>query len=249
MRKLILALLSATALAALVVSSCLSCTTSQVNWGDHTVTLTPKQPPAHLILDAVGIVFFLPGEKGRSGITGTAFAVEKDLILTAGHVCQKFEEKKKEGLAGSIAVGVTGGHGLPGGMVEAHVIKWSMEPDVCLLASPGHKMSVLPISQRYKSVRSGDPVLLPGAPGGFFPVTRDGRVSSVFAYAHGPNNAACLLVDVVAEGGNSGSPVIWNGEVIGMLVRVPQHPKNAALAVTSMSLLDFIESAFIEDGK
>lgn len=243
------ALFSAAIIATLVMTSCVSCSSPQAQWGgSRIVTLHPNQPEStHLYLDAVGIIFTLPGKEGSSGITGTAFAIKKDLILTAGHVCEKFEEAKKEGKVGGIGIGLTGGHGLPGGWIKATILKWSMTPDLCLLSAPGHRMSVLPISQRYKSIRSGDRVLVPGAPAGYFPVIRDGRISSVFAYAHGEHNADSLLVDVVAEGGNSGSPIIWKGEVIGLLVRVPLKPRNAAIAVTSMTILEFLDGALVED--
>lgn len=231
----------------LAVLILVSCCSPEIRWGEQTVILVSNQPPPYFYLDATGIIFASPGKGGRTGVTGTVFAISKDFLLTAGHVCEQYDNFKKKKMVGNTVVGTTGGHGNPEQMIVVNIIKYSLRPDLCLLRSNDHGMSTLKVSNQYKSVRSGNPVIVPGAPSGYFPVTRDGRVSSTAAPAHGGPSRKRLLIDVFAEEGSSGSPVIWNREVIGLLMSVPTKPKNSALAVTAPTILNFINDINLED--
>lgn len=225
----------------------ISCCSPEIRWGEQTVVLVSNQPPPYFYLDATGIIFASSGKGGRTGVTGTVFAISKDYLLTAGHVCEQYNDFKKKKMVGNTIVGTTGGHGNPKQMIIVNIVRYSLRPDLCLLRSNNHGMSALKVSSQYKSVRSGNPIIVPGAPSGYFPVTRDGRVSSTESPAHGGPSRKRLLIDIFAEEGSSGSPVIWHREVIGLLISIPNKPKNSALAVTAPTILNFIDDINLED--
>ncbi len=92
-------------------------------------------------------------------------------------------------------------------------------------------------------VEAEDPIVVVGAPAGKFPFRSDGYMAQKRAesWMSVYPKMEPMLIRIDIEGGSSGSPVLWGGEVIGMAVMIPKRPHNAALAVPVTKLLDFVE--------
>lgn len=184
-----------------------------------------------------------PGIRGDIGRLATAWAIDKDHLMTAGHFCDSHEDgvlmKKASPILHLTQVGPDG---TPIDIVEAFVWKRHKEKDMCILLSPDHPFVPLVVSSNFGMVTTEDPITVVGAPKGFFPVRREGTIAQKYAHQFkGHEDMMLLAVDI--QPGNSGCPVIWAGEVIGMAVMKPYRLHASALAVPAPQIQKFIEDA------
>ena len=186
--------------------------------------------------ESVLVVEVQPGTEGHNTSLATAFVIDADHLMTAGHFCEDVDDFSKIN-KGSKNIEVTAADykGMKYITGEATVLAYINKghADMCILEMKDHKMEPLEITKFIDIVETADPVTMVGAPGGQYPIRRDGYVWAI--------TPTYVLVAIEAQGGSSGSPVMWDGEVIGMLVEKAGGVQSAALAIKADDLRAFIE--------
>lgn len=192
---------------------------------------------------SIGLVSTQPTDKAKGmRMTGTAFAVDNDHLLTAGHVCRGAQKAQKDGMAkrGGLNITLVNRHGHHSAQFRVGILAISETRDICLLYKRDHGMDPLALSRRVDDVEVEDQIVVVGAPRGYFMVRREGWIIS--NSVHFSNLQPDLLfLACPVEKGNSGSPVIWNGEVIGMVVLKPGNLPDSGLAEKSDIIRKFVE--------
>lgn len=190
----------------------------------------------------VAMVKTTPGINGHEGSQGTAWAIDNDYLVTAGHICDNHEEQFELGLVGpELTLIQAGSDGLEWDQVTARILGKDSERDVCILESVGHPFVPVILAENLDYVESGDPVSVTGAPRHAFPVRSDGFIISTEAprFAGAWGDMLYLKIDI--DHGSSGSPVFWAGKVIGMTVVLPRFPPHTSLAVPVEHIHDLID--------
>lgn len=219
-------------------TSCVSCVTHM-----QRTVYVPDTKEHTQLRTSVARVRLQPGEKGRSSLQATAFAITPDHLLTAGHFCRNAEVSMKKKIASQLVAVEAAG---PDGMIyhngDAKISAISDKHDICLLFSEGHMLDPLPFMTELEVIQSEDKITIIGAPRGYFPVRSDGRVISLYGdeSQFGVSEQPLMPLRVDIEPGSSGSPVIWNGYVVGIVVKYIGRLKNGALAVRSDHAVDFV---------
>jgi len=116
--------------------------------------------------------------------------------------------------------------------------------DMCLIKSEDHGLPPLELHGDMSVVEVEDPIVVIGAPSGYFPVRRDGFIISMTSQDPPhltPRELMFLAVNI--EPGSSGCPVIWNGKVIGIVVRYlyDHNLKDGALATRGDHVVEFVD--------
>ena len=110
---------------------------------------------------------------------------------------------------------------------------------MCILKSPNHQLVPMVVSSNFDLVQVEDPVTIVGAPQGVFPVRRSGFVS--VRQIENKDIGSRLMVGALLEEGISGAPVIWNGEVIGMVSSRLIFVQQVGLAIPSHIMQRYIK--------
>jgi len=190
--------------------------------------------------NSIALLQSTPGRNGHGGGMATGFAIDEEYILTAGHFCETLDRLKKDQMVGDkILVVRSDNRGLPRTPIIATMIAYDRPKDICVLSAKDHGMEPIALADSIAPLTTEDKVTVIGAPRGFFPVRRDGRIISSLAYRFQQFNDM-LFIAVNIEVGNSGSPVIKDGEVIGMIVILPHHIHETALAVPIDEIREFL---------
>jgi hypothetical protein len=227
-----------------LVISCVCC--SQISDKVNTTTIwtggkdatTLEEEKYH---DSVVIVESTPGTLGYVPKLATGFALDADHILTVGHFCLDVAWEQKLYKAGKyIRTIAADNRGLPKTPFYSEMVAFDEKTDICLLFSRGHGITPLALADTITTITAEDRITVIGAPLGYFPIRRDGRVISTLAYRFKPyNNMLFLAVNI--QKGSSGSPVIMGGAVIGMIAVVPFYLDETALAVPIDSIREFLD--------
>ena len=151
-----------------------------------------------------------------SRVFGTAWAVTPDLMITAGHLCKSAQARINAGQDYEILqwdfVDMKGS--ISEGEKDARILAISNSHDICILKSEDHGLTPLRLSQRVDLMLTGDMLTVTGYPHGIpFLVQKDGHIIAI--------DDEELYIDIFIEPGNSGSPVLWMNEVVGMVVAYP----------------------------
>lgn len=155
-------------------------------------------------------------EVGKGEISGSAWAIDEDNLITASHVCEAFIEFRSMGAGKDMKITYFDGVGLDVRLANDMLIVVSdVANDVCLIRYEDH--GLVPLKPASK-VEFGEAVYIIGAPMGFLGFIFDGRV--VYTdYDLGEKYKHKVVVSAASTGGNSGGPIInQDGEVIGMLI-------------------------------
>ena len=206
---------SVACLTVIICSSCIACINSVTRQALKTSNSYSLNPYRQYYPSIVKVTL-TPGTDGKSGWTATGWAIDEEHIITAGHFCQQHAIAmilKKAGedieLTGSDNKGIHyhAGYG--------KVVKWEFtmdgKVDICIIKSEDHPLETLRLSDNFNIVEIEDPVTIIGAPDGNFPIRREGTVWGI--------DKRQIKITNHIVGGSSGSPVIWHGEVIGLVVR------------------------------
>lgn len=160
----------------------------------------------------------LKGLDGKDLGSGTAFAVSSKYLITAGHFCKAHAMLSGMGVAKSEVSLVTFAPNLID-LVEddgVAIIAYDEVNDVCVLEKSGHGLNILHFSDRYEQLKTGDYLVIVGAPLGVMASAFDGVVVSKDEEIGGLPK---LIGSMPVTGGNSGSPVLnENGDIVGMLI-------------------------------
>jgi V8-like Glu-specific endopeptidase len=184
-------------------------------------------------------------ESTPAGGQATGWAVDKNHLITAGHFCESIKKGQKEKkLNKKILVTGSAIDGSTYKVGTATIVAQSEDHDLCLLKSLNHGLTILPILGNMDLVQTEDPITTIGAPVSYFPVRRFGTVISTLSPDFAWKNMLFLNIDI--QPGSSGSPVIWNGFVIGVIAMLPFNLHNSALAVRGDHLLEFVNKNILE---
>lgn len=175
-------------------------------------TLTPTQATSNPLALSTSLVRVrsetVPGEPPIRG-SGTATAVKlqpngKTLMLTAGHVCANpFTKKAHE----FIEI-----HTVLGTVSEGEIIWFNFNPDLCIF-EVGTSLPAYPISDSY-TPQFDDRIISIQAPFGIFPIKKEGSFSFTDPLT------GDYFLSLPAAQGSSGSPIVKDGEIVGMLFAI-----------------------------
>jgi len=177
----------------------------------------------------------------RYSAQGTAFAINENFLLTAGHVCDipndvVFDEIKLKKIN---KYGVFD----PDLEKEKSAIIISIHEfyDACLLYSKQHGFKPLKMARTLDHVYSGDVVFSVGCPGGLPYVKEFGTVVMI---GRGEEERKEVVLNLKINKGFSGAPVIRNNEVIGLVYAYWDVSKyrEISFAVSSEILVEFFEN-------
>lgn len=200
------------------------------------VTLHTSVTPQKKYHSSVALIETMRGERGHVKWYATAWAIDENHLLTAGHFCDSVVDSQMMKKASQkIRVVAADEKGLVYEGGEAEILDWRNDTyeDICILYIENHLLDPLPISRRVSELETEDKVTMVGAPRGYFPVRRDGYIRQV--------TKEYISAAIEIQPGASGSPLIWNGEVIGMIITVEGKLHEAGKAVPADMLLVFIE--------
>lgn len=175
-------------------------------------------------------------------ITGTAFAVDDNYLVTAGHVCKAGIEKIVLQYIDNFSVFLVSINKEEGYSTQKDfkIVALDLENDLCLIYKKHH--GLVPVTLSSKEVKIRDAVFIVGAPAGNFPVEAEGYVSgpSVDFVANEWKDRIMLSLDVF--GGNSGGPIFnARGHVIGMISAGDRRYLHFGIAVKSKYIIKFLK--------
>ncbi len=221
--------------------SCLSCIT-QIK---RVLIMPPGTEIHRQYRESVVRLTLQPGELGYDNNYASGFAISKDYLLTAGHFCTGLQENiKKKMNSKLILIEAADRDGVAYEAGYATISNNHSTHDMCILKSEGHSLLPLPLLGDMSIIETEDPVTVLGSPRNYFPVRRDGYIISKQAQ-HGIHvePRQLLFIAINIEPGSSGSPVIWNGQVIGIVIRYLYDStlKEAALATRGDHIIEFVD--------
>lgn len=170
-----------------------------------------------------GMIYVVSAKDNEKIISlGTAFAYDKDTLISAAHVCMGFIESgmnghaKKEIYLKYYDPNTREVYGHKSIFIEAV----DFENDVCLLKKENHNLTPAKLAKN-SQLKMGEKIYVLGAPGGFFPVLTEGRYMLNSMKHIRELHKDKILISCRVFFGNSGGPVInEDGEVIGVAVAV-----------------------------
>ena len=178
---------------------------------------------------------------GNEALSGSGFAINKNQIMTAGHVCRGIIEYQNQN---TITKEIYINFYAPDKetILEssgAMVLKIDETNDICILYKQSHGIAPVKFVKNYSSVKVHSTVFIVGAPLGVFATSYAGHV--VIKDDNSINHF--LIVSAPAAPGNSGSPVFNNeGLVVGMLVAGPSTFEHLSMCVASPFLVGFVRN-------
>lgn len=179
-----------------------------------------------------------PANPMSKAIFGTAFAVTPDLLMTTGHLCIAIQGRLDSGQDTGIEWDLVDEKGtISEGEVETEIVAVHDTLDMCLLKSEEHGLIPTRLSQRVDLIMTGDTLTMAGYPHGVpYLIQKDGRLISL--------SDKVLYADLFVESGNSGSPVFWMDEVVGMVISMPISPhtviRQTSYAISVKELQKFL---------
>lgn len=149
-------------------------------------------------------------------VSGTAWAIDSNHLITASHVCMAFVEIRDAGVGKDIKVTyLDSSFDLQEKVADVEILFSDAANDVCLMKYKGHGLLPLKLAP---GVVFGEKVYVVGAPLGLLGFVFEGRVANR-GLDLSPTMRNKLIISSAATGGNSGGPVINDrGEVIGILI-------------------------------
>jgi len=223
MRKLLSlqALLIGAVLFLFGIGPCLSC----VGTVGHTIspdTLESQEP----LFPSVAMVT-------NEQYLATAWPVTDKLLFTAGHFCAHHIAMVAVGDVEDTALKIVlvKSNGMHGKAISTKIVAVLEEPDICLLETVDHGMPPLELGSPNQLV-AGDLLVVAGCPQvGPFAQT----YGTVMAFEE-----PTLLMNLWVEPGNSGSPVLHDGQVVGMVIGYYPEARMVSYAVSGNMLSLFL---------
>lgn len=153
----------------------------------------------------------------------TGFAVTENHLLTAGHYCERIKKGQRDGMYGEQITVMGLNHDGTKYRAQDATIVASIDNagwDMCILEAPAHGLTVVELAPDLGRVETGDPVILVGNSDGELGNKRLGFFQSIREEDKPPAGAGpeWIKVAIQVRPGDSGSPLFWNGQVIGMAI-------------------------------
>jgi len=176
----------------------------------------------------------------RSG-SATGFAVTKNLIMTAGHFCDTSDKEMMTPVKDFDIFTAYGtlesGKSYKIGQTEIIAYE-NKDLDLCILRLNSHGLKPMTLHPTSKILSTEELVTTIGAPQGHFPIRREGRVSAVVDEDY--KGRDLILIAINVQGGSSGSPVIYQGSVVGIIVMTSLIVRDLGFAVPSQSIIKYL---------
>lgn len=179
---------------------------------------------------------FVYSENGIMRYQGTAFAIDDDRLLTAGHLCQI---ELNEILQKIEIQSIKNGYLIPGEIRTAEIINIHPTTDVCLLKSTDHKLKPVRLLPDLSIVDSGAEIVTEGCPAGKSYYKADGWLLT--------KEPEWLVMMLDVHPGQSGSPVLWRDLVIGMVVSYDRNFRDISYAISAEFLYKYLKE--LENGE
>jgi S1-C subfamily serine protease len=180
---------------------------------------------------------------GKKILSGTAFAYDKDHLLTAAHIClsaaklQIFLTRQQ-----SLFLTYTTDENIRIKLGGVEINNIFTTDDICMLKRPNHGLKPVNILGDYSKVKIKDRVFIVGAPVGVGVIDFHGKVISPSSYHGSVSLRRRLIVSAAITGGSSGSPVFnLDGEVIGILIMGHLTFDHLGVCVPSSRIHDFLK--------
>lgn len=180
---------------------------------------------------------------GDAELSGTGFAIDKDHIMTAGHVCAGISELQAMGL---IEENISINYYAPDGETiikadKVEIFEVDELNDICVMTKKGHGLVPVKFVQDYSSVKAHSWISIVGAPLGVYITHYDGEIMRT-SLTVAPTMRDKLIVDAAAAPGNSGSPVFNDkGEVVGILIAGPGDFDHLSICTSTKALQHFLK--------
>ena len=180
---------------------------------------------------------------GKREVSASAFAIDKNYLVTADHACYTFEDGFTSGsLDGNIKVTYLNLNYKKEFKYGVEIVKRNKKNDLCLLKMNNHGFAPLKIAN-YSKVKIRDIVHIVGSPLGFMLTVFSGKVIDPASNDRGLKNK--LIVSAAAANGNSGGPVLNDkGQVIGVLIMGHASFDHLSICVPSYVLKKFIKNRY-----
>ena len=201
------------------------------------VSLLPSRPvaakDAAVFIEVSGVKQDQPFMSSGTGV-GIAYAADKTMILTAGHICEAVSAPDIS--SPEIIVRTVGARAY-----YSEILDISKHFDLCLLLVS----EKLPIAKLAKNEPgSGDKVFYSGYPTGFY---SPGVLHHFEGYMAGKDMVGDHMYNIPAIGGSSGSPVYnEKGEIVGILSAVMVDFHWMTFAVGTENVRDFMSDFHYE---
>lgn len=199
----------------------------------------------------VKIVFFGP----NSIRTTSGIAIDKEQLLTEGNACltAQSESRDTKGIDTDIKIQyIDANDRLKVIQAPVHIIAISPVSDLCILKTDSpHGIEPLKLEKDLTSSvnKRGTKVSVGGAPGGLFPVIKEGTIAAPANGHFYPKWDQYLVISLRSFDGALGSPVInSNNKVIGIVTGIYNNKKDQpefidiTLAIDSVEVAKFINS-------
>lgn len=179
--------------------------------------------------------------KEGSWITGTAFAVDENYLITAAHVCKAGVEQivLPNVTNFSVYLVYVNKNENISTVKDFKIVDLDMENDLCLIYKNKH--GLVPVILTAKELKIRDSVFTVGAPASSFPIEAEGFVSLPHMdMMSGPKDRMILSLDVYS--GNSGGPIFDSkGRMVGVLVAAKRDYLHLGIAVKSKYVIQFLK--------
>jgi S1-C subfamily serine protease len=154
-------------------------------------------------------------------LRATAFAIDADHLITAGHVCADAQSLAIDArVPADLKIEYIDDEDLISSIKGSQIIKVDPVSDLCLLRRPGHPLKPLALETDPKKVKRFDRIFMAGAPWGEFPMVEECFVSSLNSEDQKDEDArGWLTSSCSAKPGYSGGPMIRNGKVVSVVSR------------------------------
>ncbi len=185
-----------------------------------------------------------PKTKDDSYITGTAFAVDENYLVTAAHVCVAgVQEIVMKNLANfSVYLIYLDKDENISMKKDFKIVDIDRKNDLCLIFKPKHGLR--PVTLSGKDMKLRDPVFAVGAPASTFPIESEGVLSLSSMTVDGDQTwPDVMLMSLDICGGNSGGPVFdKNGNVVGVIVAGSRRYDHIAIVVKAKYVIKFLKN-------
>jgi S1-C subfamily serine protease len=197
----------------------------------------PKQEQTDTsLLYSIGTVSVSLGDQTMAG---TVFAIDKNHLISAGHVCNTIQTLQALG-GGEIIVEYFSHDFDLERTTGFKISKINDADDLCLISGK-HSLTPVKLSKDYSTVRVGNKVILSSSPLGVLGAIQYGQVIRRWTNKDWLMPGK-LLISAASAPGSSGGPVLNDrGEVIGVLIAGARLYPHMSICVPVPTLAKFIK--------